>query len=125
MVLTRMRVRVRAVRRAGLTVRWAGGMGAVIPLLALVFVLVTLIIEALSAIRFNGLHFFTGTEWNPGNTYGETVVTQGVPHPEGASYGAGAGPGQAAQVERGVGRRLGVGGGQFRHADGGCGTSKT
>jgi phosphate transport system permease protein len=87
-VLSRMRVRVRAVRRAGLAVRWAGGMGAVIPLLALLFVLATLIIEALGAIRFNGLHFFTGTEWNPGNTYGDTVVTHGVAHPAGASYGA-------------------------------------
>ena len=69
-------------------VRWAGGLGAVIPLLALVFVLVTLIVEALGAIRLNGLHFFTGTEWNPGDTYGETAVTQGVSHPVGASYGA-------------------------------------
>src|SRR6201998_3604349 len=83
-----MRVRIRAVRRAGLTIRWAGGMGAVIPLLALVFVLVTLIIEALGAIWFNGLHFFTGTEWNPGNTYGDTVVSHGVAHPAGSSYGA-------------------------------------
>ena len=79
---------VRADRRAGLAVRWAGGMGAVIPLLALVFVLVTLIIEALGAIRFNGLHFFTGTEWNPGNTNGDTVVSHGVAQPAGASYGA-------------------------------------
>jgi phosphate transport system permease protein len=60
----------------------------VIPLLALLFVLATLIIEAQGAIRINGLHFFTGTEWNPGDTYGETVVTQGVSHPSGASYGA-------------------------------------
>ena len=50
----------RGIRRAGL-VRWTGGAGAVIPLLALVFVLATLIIEALPAIGFNGLHFFTGT----------------------------------------------------------------
>ena len=53
-------------------------MGAVIPLLALVFVLATLIIEALPAIRLNGLHFFTATEWNPGNLYGDTDVTDGV-----------------------------------------------
>lgn len=43
-------------------IRWAGGAAAVIPLLALGFVLVTLVIEALPAIRFNGLHFFTGTD---------------------------------------------------------------
>ena len=46
------------------------------------------IIEALPAIRLNGLHFFTATEWNPGNLYGNTVVTDGVPHPTGAYYGA-------------------------------------
>ena len=68
--------------------RWAGGVAAVIPLLALVFVVVTLLIEATGAIRFNGLHFFIGTAWNPGNTYGETVVSQGVSHPVGADYGA-------------------------------------
>jgi phosphate transport system permease protein len=63
-------------------------MGAVIPVLALVFVLATLVIEALPAIRLNGLRFFTAAEWNPGNVYGDTVVTDGVPHPIGASYGA-------------------------------------
>ena len=87
-VLSRMRGRIRAFSRAGLAVRWAGGAGAVIPLLALVFVLATLIVEAVGAIRLNGLHFFTGTEWNPGNTYGDTVVTHGVAHPVGTSYGA-------------------------------------
>jgi phosphate transport system permease protein len=78
----------RGVRRGGLAVRWAGGVSAVIPLLALVFVLATLVIEATGAIKVNGLHFFTGTSWNPGNTYGDTVVTHGVAHPAGADYGA-------------------------------------
>jgi phosphate transport system permease protein len=87
-MLSRMRIRVRVVRRGGLLVRWAGGMGATIPLLALLFVLATLSIEAVGAIRLNGPHFFTGTEWNPGNTYGDTVVTHGVAHPVGACYGA-------------------------------------
>ncbi len=32
------------------------------------------------------LHFFTATEWNPGNTYGETVA-DGAAHPVGAYYG--------------------------------------
>jgi len=63
-------------------------LGAVIPLLALVFVLATLLIEAVGAIRLNGLHFFTAIEWNPGDTYGDTVVTDGVAHPVGAYYGA-------------------------------------
>lgn len=80
--------RVRDVSREGFAVRWAGGAGAVIPLLALVFVLATLVIEAVGAIRVNGLHFFTTIEWNPGNTYGETEVSNGVAHPAGAHYGA-------------------------------------
>jgi phosphate transport system permease protein len=80
--------RGRGVPRDGLAVRWAGAVGAVIPLLALVFVLATLVIEAVPAIGVNGLHFFTGTAWNPGNTYGDTVVTHGVAHPAGADYGA-------------------------------------
>ncbi|VBA48525.1 Phosphate transport system permease protein PstC 1 [Mycobacterium attenuatum] len=52
----------RSLGRDGSMIRWAGGAAAVIPLLALGFVLVTLVIEALPAIRFNGLHFFTGTD---------------------------------------------------------------
>jgi phosphate transport system permease protein len=86
--LQRMGGRIREVSRGGLAIRWAGGVGAVIPLLALVFVLATLIVEAMPAIRLNGLHFFTASEWNQGNTYGDTVVTHGVPHPVGAYYGA-------------------------------------
>ena len=87
-VLSRMRIRFRAIIRGGLAIRWAGGLAATIPLLALLFVLATLSIEGTGAIKVNGLHFFTGTGWNPGNTYGDTVVTHGVAHPIGASYGA-------------------------------------
>jgi phosphate transport system permease protein len=87
-VLTRLPARVRDASREGLVVHWLGALGAVIPLLALVFVLVTLLIEALPAIKVNGLHFFTGTGWDPGNTYGGAVVTGGVEHPIGAHYGA-------------------------------------
>lgn len=83
-----MLARAGEVGRAGPAIRWLGGIGAVIPLLALVLVLVVLVIEAMGAIRLNGLHFFTAIEWNPGNTYGETVVTDGVAHPVGAYYGA-------------------------------------
>lgn len=80
--------RIRDESREGLTVRWAGRLSAVVPLLALVFVLATLVIEALPAVRVNGLHFFTGTEWNPGNTYGSIDTSRGVAHPAGAVYGA-------------------------------------
>ncbi|CPR12008.1 phosphate-transport integral membrane ABC transporter [Mycobacterium bohemicum DSM 44277] len=79
---------VRDSGRGARTVRYAGRVSAVTPLLALVFVLATLIVEAVGAIRLNGLHLFTGTDWNPGNTYGDTVVTGGVAHPVGAYYGA-------------------------------------
>jgi phosphate transport system permease protein len=78
----------RGVRREGLVIRCAGAAAAVIPLLALVFVLATLVIEAMGAIRVNGLHFFIGTAWNSGNTYGDTVLTHGVAHPVGVDYGA-------------------------------------
>lgn len=80
--------RIRGVRRPGLAIRSLGAAGAVVPLLALAFVLATLLLEALPAIRVNGLHFFTATDWNPGNTYGDAVVTRGVRHPVGAYYGA-------------------------------------
>jgi phosphate transport system permease protein len=87
-ILSRKRVRFHSIIRGGLAVRWASGLAATIPLLALLFVLATLSIEGTGAIRLNGLHFFTGAGWNPGNTYGDTVVTHGVAHPIGASYGA-------------------------------------
>jgi phosphate transport system permease protein len=87
-ILSRMRIRIRVVGRGGLVIRWVGGIGATIPLLALLFVLATLSIEATGAIKLNGLHFFTGTDWSPGNTYGDAVVAHGVAHPVGAFYGA-------------------------------------
>ncbi len=79
---------IRDLTRDGIAVRWLGSVSALIPLLALMFFLAVLIIEALPAIRVNGLHFFTATDWNPGNTYGESVISDGVEHPVGASYGA-------------------------------------
>jgi phosphate transport system permease protein len=75
-------------RRDGRAVRWAGRFSALVPLLALIFVLATLVIEALPAIRVNGWHFFTGIDWNPGNTYGSVEASHGVAHPAGAVYGA-------------------------------------
>src|SRR5262249_1444492 len=80
--------RIRNVSREGLVVRWAGALSAVVPLVALVFVLATLLIEAGGAIRFNGLHFFPGTGGNPGDLYGRTAISHGVAHPSGADYGA-------------------------------------
>jgi len=74
--------------RGGAPVRWLGGLGALIPLLALAFILVTLVLEAWPAIILNGWHFFTSTAWNPGNAYGSAVTTDGIQHPPNAAYGA-------------------------------------
>lgn len=74
--------------RNGDLLRWTGRGVAVLPALALGFILVTLLIEALPAIKVNGLHFFTGSAFNEGSFYGKPVTTDGVAHPPGAAYGA-------------------------------------
>src|SRR5579875_2346611 len=65
------------------------GTGAVatIPLLGLVFIILVLLIEALPAIPYNGVGFFTHTAFNLGSSYGAVVHTGGVAHPQGADYG--------------------------------------
>jgi phosphate transport system permease protein len=75
--------------REGLAIRWLGSAGALIPALALAFIVVSLILEALPAIRLNGWSFFSSRAWNPGSGYGAVVTTDGVPHPQGADFGAG------------------------------------
>jgi phosphate transport system permease protein len=68
--------------------RWSSGGVAVLPLLGLAFIIVVLAIEALPALRYNGLRFFTHTSFNLGSTYGGSLVTSGgVRHPPGADYG--------------------------------------
>lgn len=79
-----LRVRI----RNGDAVRWLGGAGAAIPVLALVFIMAVLLVEALPVIKYNGWHFFTSSTWAEGNLYGKTLTTKGVAHPPGASYGA-------------------------------------
>src|SRR5580658_62029 len=75
--------------KGGGLVRWTGRTGAMIPVLALGFILVVLIIEAIPAIRYNGLHFFTKSIWDEGTGYNSRIVTtNGVKHLTGASYGA-------------------------------------
>lgn len=61
---------------------------AFIPLVALAFIVVALLIKALPAIRVNGFKFFTTSVWNQGNFYAPLTSTHGVPHPPGADYGA-------------------------------------
>jgi phosphate transport system permease protein len=74
--------------RNGDLIRWLGRGGAVVPVLMLAFVLLTLILKAIPAIRFSGLGFFTGTKWNFGSQYGKPVVSDGVSHLPGEEFGA-------------------------------------
>jgi len=80
---------LRASARRGDVIRWLGRIGALLPTLALGFILVVLLVEAIPAIRYNGWNFFTRSVWNEGTGYNAQVVTTGgVKHLSGASYGA-------------------------------------
>ena len=80
---------LRAFLRGSGVLRWTGRIGALIPFGALSFLLVVLLIEAIPAIRYNGLHFFTGSVWDEGTGYNAAIVnTGGVKHLSGANYGA-------------------------------------
>jgi phosphate transport system permease protein len=67
---------------------WGGRLAALVPLLALAFTMAVLAWKSWPAIKVNGFHFFVGSSWRLGNTYGATVHTHGVAHPLGSSYGA-------------------------------------
>jgi phosphate transport system permease protein len=84
----RITAAARSAVRDGRPVAWIGGAAAVLPLLALGFVLAVLLGEAFPAIGYNGLHFLTGSGWNVGSAYANPVTTGGITHPPGASYGA-------------------------------------
>lgn len=71
-----------------ITVRYVSLIATMVPLVALILTTLVLLIEALPAIKYNGLHFLTQTQWKPGNFYANPVTTSGVSHPNGASYGA-------------------------------------
>lgn len=68
--------------------RRASEVAAVVPLMALVFIVATLAWKAWPAIRFNGLGFLTRVAWRPGDFYSNVVTTHGAAHPPGALYGA-------------------------------------
>ena len=86
--LRRLGAAMRASVRNGDVIRWLGRGGAVVPVLMLGFVLVTLIIQAIPAIKFSGLSFFTGTTWNFGSQYGKPLTTDGLTHNAGEQFGA-------------------------------------
>jgi phosphate transport system permease protein len=80
---------IRAAVRRGDMLRWLGGVGAVIPVAALGFILLVLLVQALPALRINGLGFFTHSEWQLGAGYNATIVTtDGVKHLSGSNFGA-------------------------------------
>jgi phosphate transport system permease protein len=74
--------------RGGGPIRWVGLGGAVVPALMLAGVLVTLIIKAIPAVEYSGLHFVTGTKWNFGAQYGTPVKSDGLTHLPGEEFGA-------------------------------------
>ncbi len=91
--LTRRTVSVRRVRALARgseesVWRWSARVASVIPLAGLAFVLAVLAVKAWPAIKVNGPGFLTRSDWIPGSTYANPVVTNGVAHPVGASYGA-------------------------------------
>ncbi len=75
--------------RSGQGIRWLGGAGAVIPTLALLFILVILATKSWQAIRIDGWNFFTSKAWSQGNEYAlKPVYKNGYAMPPGAAYGA-------------------------------------
>jgi phosphate transport system permease protein len=74
--------------RNGDLLRWTGRVGAFIPLLALGLILVTLIIEAFPAIKFNGGNFLTGTAWSFGAGFAAPITSHGIVHQPGETFGA-------------------------------------
>lgn len=80
---------LRAGIRNGQAIRWIGATGAVIPALALAFILVVLVVKGWPAIRINGMSFFSSKAWSQGNQYALKPVTKnGYQLPPGAAYGA-------------------------------------
>ena len=78
----------RSVQRGDI-LRWAGRIGALLPMIALILILAVLLIKAIPAIRYNGLDFFTKSVWNEGTGYNSVpVTTGGVEHMSGAQFGA-------------------------------------
>jgi phosphate transport system permease protein len=88
-LLRRVGPALQAAAKRGGILRWSGRIGALIPLAALAFILFELLIQAIPAIRLNGLGFFTKSVWNEGTGYNATIVhTAGVEHLSGSDFGA-------------------------------------
>ncbi|HUZ22315.1 MAG TPA: phosphate ABC transporter permease subunit PstC [Streptosporangiaceae bacterium] len=69
------------------SVRWVGFAFALLPAAGLLFVLVTLVVEAIPAIRLNGWGFFAHSIWSQGGGYNAAIVkTNGVEHLAGSQF---------------------------------------
>ncbi|HTX27395.1 MAG TPA: phosphate ABC transporter permease subunit PstC [Streptosporangiaceae bacterium] len=69
-------------------IRWVGGAVALLPTLALAFVLAVLIVKSIPAFRYNGFAFFTKSVWDQGGGYNASIVTSGgATHLSGADFG--------------------------------------
>jgi len=80
--------KLRTAIKEGALIRWVGAGGALIPVLALAFILIVLAVKAWPAIKYNGWGFFTGSTWTGGNLYGHIVESGGVSHLQEAKFGA-------------------------------------
>ena len=86
--LRRLGAALREFVRSGAVIRWLGRVGAFVPITALGLILLVLIIRAIPAIQYSGLHFFTGTTFNFGSQFGKPVHSDGLTHQPGEIFGA-------------------------------------
>jgi phosphate transport system permease protein len=84
----RLGAALRGVLRGDGIIRWTGRIGAFVPLLALILILLVLVVRALPAIQFAGFKFFSGSTWNFGSQYGTPVKSDGILHEPGEIFGA-------------------------------------
>ena len=69
-------------------IRWVGAAVALLPTLALAFLLAVLIVKAIPAFRYNGLSFFTKSVWDEGGGYNAVIThSGGATHLSGADFG--------------------------------------
>jgi len=74
--------------RAGGPIRVVGLAGAVVPGLVLIGLLIELIVKAIPAIEYSGLHFLTSSTWSFGSQYSTPVTTNGLTHMQSEEFGA-------------------------------------
>jgi phosphate transport system permease protein len=79
---------LRRLGRGAGPLRVLGLCGASIPGLVLLALLIELIVKAIPAIDYSGLHFVTGSVWSFGAQYGAPVTSQGLVHMPDEEFGA-------------------------------------